>query len=287
VNKKTRKNSVLQRGKAVWQEFTEDRGLLLAAAIAFYMTLSMIPLLLLMVSVAAFFISPAQAQSIGANLTARFGAGIGGAIRDQVLSVVQNRGALTGISLLVGFWAGSQVFVIIQVALNAIWEVDERRPLWVRRGLALAMVIVVGIIVLLAVAVNFLITALGHLNIPILGFELGSIPWFITILFNFVLPWLLITLAFLIIYRFLSARKVTWRMALPGAIIAGFIWTILLLIFSWYTANFANYSVLYGSLGGLVLLMLWFNYSAMILLLGAEISSVLYRDRGEAQDIKK
>lgn len=52
-------------------------------------------------------------------------------------------------------------------------------------------------------------------------------------------------------------------------------------VFSWYTANFADYAVLYDSLGGLILLMLWFNYNAIILLLEAEISSVVQRERPE------
>ena len=61
---------------------------------------------------------------------------------------------------------------------------------------------------------------------------------------------------------------------MPGAVIAGILWVIALRFFSWYTATVVNYSIIYGSLGGLVLLILWFNYSAQILLIGAEISAL-------------
>ena len=268
-----------QIGKDAFQAFQRDRALLAAAGVAFYITLSMIPLLLLLVSVAAFFVSPAQVQALGNELTTSFGAGVGGAIRSQVLSVVQNRGVLGGISLAVGLWAGSQVFVITQVALNEVWEVEEARPLWVRRGLALLMVIVTGALAAIAVLARFLVQVLGALRIPLLGFQVQQIPWFLLVLLNVVLPWLVITVAFLLVYRYLSARKISWRLALPGAIVAGTLWVLVLQAFSWYTGNFGNYNALYGSLGGLVLLMLWFNYSAIIMLYGAEFSSAWERHR--------
>ncbi|MHB0937014.1 MAG: YihY/virulence factor BrkB family protein [Armatimonadota bacterium] len=271
-----------QIGKDALRSFQQDRALLAAAGVAFYITLSMIPLLLLMVSVAAFFISPAQVQAIGNELTTSFGAGVGGAIRSQVLSVVQNRGVLGGISLAIGLWAGSQVFVITQTALNDVWGVEEGRPFWVRRGLALLMVIVTGALAAIAVLTRFLIQLLGALRIPLLGFQIQQIPWFLVVVLNILVPWLVITVAFLLIYRYLSARKVTWRLALPGAIVAGILWVLVLQAFSWYTGNFGNYNALYGSLGGLVLLMLWFNYSAMIMLYGAEVSGAWDRHRAGA-----
>jgi membrane protein len=68
---------------------------------------------------------------------------------------------------------------------------------------------------------------------------------------------------------------------LPGAFIAAVAWEFMLQAFSWYTATYANYARLYGSLSSLILLMLWFNYGAQILLLGAECSAVLQKHRFE------
>lgn len=267
----------IQIGKNVWKAFVEDRLTLAAAAVAFYLTLSLLPLLLLMVSVAAFFISQEQLDAASKALTTSLGSGIGEAIRQQILSVVQNRGVLTGVSLAFGLWVGSQVFVITQTALNQIWDVDDRRPFWVRRGLALLMVVVTGILVLLAVLFRYLTNLLGQLDIPFMGYEVRRIPWFLSFLPNFLVPWLLVSLAFLVTYKYLSAKKLGWNLVLPGAVAAGLLWTITLVVFSWYTASFADYSVLYGSLGGFILLMVWFNYSAIILLSGAEVPIAVKR----------
>lgn len=259
--------------KDVWHQFAEDRGALAAAAVAFYITLSMVPLLLLLISVAAFFVS--QQQAIGAvkGLTASFGSGVGGALQSQVLSVVQHRGLLTGISLLVGLWAGSQVFVFMEVALNQILEAKRNRSFFASRGLAILMVIIIGILGALAVAAGYIIHLVGRLQIPLIG-RLSDLPWIVTALLSFLLPAIIVIIALVIIYRILPVVKLPLRALFVGAIVAGILWVIVMQLFSWYTANIANYSVLYGSLGGLILLLLWFNYSAQILLLGAEIAEV-------------
>lgn len=267
---------ILHSSLAVWQKFNAEGGPLAAAATAFYLTLSMVPLLLLLVSVAAFFISPTQIFAIGRELTTSFGAGIGGALRDQVLSVVQHRGVLTGIALLVGLWTGSQLFVIIESALNAMWGLKERRSFLVTHGLALVMVVAIGILTLIAVLLTYLVRVLGRVNLPLPHGGMHHFPWLVVFLVNFVLPWILISLTFLIMYCVLPAYKVTWKIAWPSALLAGILWTLIVQIFSWYTVHVANYAVLYGSLGWLVLLMLWFNYSAMIMLLGAEVISIRY-----------
>ena len=150
--------------KTVWGRYVNDRVPLVAAGVAFYLTLAMIPLLLLVVTVATFFISQEQIQSFGTDITEVLGPGIGEAIRSQVLSVVRNRGVLTGISLLIGLWASSQVFVIIMSALDQTWDVEDRRPFWVRRGISLLMVFVAGGLVTIAVLLNIIIRLIGQAN---------------------------------------------------------------------------------------------------------------------------
>lgn len=263
--------------KDLQAHYASDRVPLAAGAVAFFLTVSLVPLLLLAISVAAFFVSPSQAQALVHGLTASLGAGVGDALRTQVLTVVDHRGLLTGISLLVGLWSGSQVFVYIQMALNQVWNLNEDRPLWKTRGLAILMVFIAGVLLLLIIG----LTAAVHLvsGSQILGRQLPHLPWLVTALVVVVLPTLLIAALFTIIYRYLPSRRIPWRVILPGAIVGAVLWEITLQLFSWYTASFANYNALYGSLGGLILVMLWFNYSAQILLLGAEISSVLEQRR--------
>jgi membrane protein len=260
----------------IWQKFMNDRGPLASAGVAFYITLAMIPVLLLVVSFAAFFIDREMIQSFGRTLTQTLGPGVGEALREQVIAVVRTRGVVFTISLLAGLWLGSQVFVIIESALDLAWEVEERRSIWVRRALGVVMVFITGGLLLLAIGMTYVVRLIGQLNVPVLGLEVRQIPWILFIVLHYLAPWLLVTTAFAIMYRYLSARTVRWGTVLPGAVIAGAAWVVVLQIFSWWTANIANYTIIFGSLGGLILLMLWFNYSAQLLLLGAEISAVLH-----------
>ena len=271
--------------REVWRQYQRDRIPLPAAAIAFYMFLSLIPLLLLLISVAAFFVTPGQAQALAGSITSNLGVGVGNAVQSQILSVVENRGLLTGISLLVGLWAGSQIFTMLELALNQVWEVEDKRSFWVRRGLALLMVLVTGVLAILAIALTYLIHLVGRVNLPLIGELSGSAEWVVVGLLSILAPVLLISLAFAIIYKYLPATKVRWDAVIPGALFAGVIWVIVLQLFSWYTANIADYHILYGSLGELILLLLWFNYSAQIMLIGAEIAAVI-QGRREVLDVR-
>jgi membrane protein len=270
--------------QAVGRAFLEDRAALAAAAVAFFLVVSLIPLMLLLISVASYFITVPEAQELASALTRTFGSAVGGAVREEILSVVRNRGLLTGISLLVGLWTGSQVFVFIEEALNHIWGVEEGRPFWIRRGMALLMVLVTGLLLALAVGLVTLTRLFGELSIPLLGRHISELPWVMSILIHAVLPILLATLVFALVYRYLSARRVPWHAVFPGALVAAVLWVLALQAFGWYTAHIANFSLLYGSFGGLILLMLWFNYSAQIMLLGAEVAATLDHARKKREE---
>jgi len=282
-----------KRGHAAWgfikevmARFGEDRVPLAAGAIAFFTLLSLLPLLLFGVSVVTylFFTSPEQAQNAIAGLAQNLGQVIADLLQDQVLSVVANRGLLTGISIIVGLWTGSQIFVITESAMNFAWNSQKKRPYWMRRGLAILMVIIVGIFLIITIVTANLIRLLASLEIPLLGYQIDDIPWLVTTIIGLLLPLLLVTAVFGLMYRVLPTKKVTLRTVWPGALFAGTLWLIALHVFSWYASHFANFQILYGSLGGLVLLLLWFYYSAFIMLLGAEISAAYHRRLVEAGD---
>jgi membrane protein len=262
--------------KEVARNFAEDQLPIAAAGIAFYLLLSLVPLLLLVVSIAAFFVSQAQIQTAMSALAASFGPTTGSALQNQLMSLVSNRGVLTGLALIGALWAGSQVFVVMETALNNIWQVEERRPFWASRGLALVMVVIAGVLTILAVALAFAVQILARFdfNIPVIGIALPPVLFTIVSLLLLVL---VITGTFLLLYWLLPVKKTSlWHM-FPGALTAAVLYVAAMQGFSWYATNIADYSVLYGSIGGVVLLLLWFYYSAFIMLFGAEMAAVKYR----------
>lgn len=275
----------------VWQRFCLDRIPLAAGSISYFLLLSVIPLLLFGVSVALFFISPAQVEqqldALTKSLAISASSEVATTIQQTVLAVVENRGRLAGISLVVGLWAGSQIFVMLESAINLVWHSTVGRPYWKSRGLALVMVFIVGSLMLMTVALANLVPLLESLQGTILGIHVRDTGWLVRFVLNALLPLLLVTAIFTTIYRALPTKRVTLRSVLPGAIFAGVAWVVFLRLFGWYTGRIHGYSVLYGSLGGIVLLMVLFYYSAYVLLIGAEIAAVYHRRLVEAGDVEE
>lgn len=263
--------------KEVYYRFGEDRISLAAGAISFFTLLSLFPLLLLAVTFAAqqFY---AQLETLRVTL----GPSIYAALESQIIAVVHNRGVSTVVALVFGLWSGSTIFLILESAMNLAWHSQKRRPFWLRRGLAILMVAIVGTLMAGAILLVNLVRFLATLQITLWGHSARALPGVISILVTIIIPVLLVSAIFTVIYRVLPTKRVTLRAVIPGAAFAGLLWLISLHVFSWYTANIARYQTFYGSLAGLVLLLLWFYYSAFTLLLGAEISAAYHRRLVEA-----
>ncbi len=274
---RARKRVLCDFAREVWSRVGEDRLTLPAAAVAFYLMLSMIPLGLLLVTLATYVLPHEAVRSLLIDLAAVLGPQLSAAIQTEIITVVRDRGVLTGVALLLGFWIGSQVFVTLELAMNQVWRAHRRRPYWISRLIALLMLMVVGLFLLAAIALANLIRVLAQLQWPLWGWEVTALPWLFGVVVSVIIPLLLVTAIFAAAFRLLPARPVTLHSVLPGAIFAGVAWIVFLHLFGWYLAHVANYSVLYGSLGGLILLMIWFYYSAFIMLVGAEIAAVYHQ----------
>ncbi len=267
----------------VLTRFSEDRVPLAAGAITFFTLLSLVPLLVLAVSLATYFIFPgpegvARAQAYITNLAVTWGPEIARVLGDQVRALVSNRSLSIVLALLVGFWTGSQIFLILESAMNLTWRAHRRRRYWARRGLALLLVLVVGSLLGLAIGLTQAMRVLAQLPLPAWVIYVRELSLLTHFIISFLIPTLLVAAIFAVMYKVLPTRRVTLRSVLPGALVAAVLWDIALHLFGWYVVHaFARFSVIYGSLGGLVLLMLWFYYSAQVYLLGAEISAVYHQ----------
>lgn len=276
--------------KEVYPTIAEDRLPLVAGAITYYVILTIIPLIILAISVLALFTSPDMAKKFledrFGELLPVLGTEIIRRLQKEILAVATAAPTFTGVALLVGFWSGSQIFIILESVMNQIWDASERRPFWKQRLLALLMMVLSGVVFLIAAVLVNAIRLVRRLNIPPFG-EVGDIPFLAPTLISVVVPVILTTLLFGLIYRFLPNKRVTWHSALPGALFASAVWTVFLHLFGIYAAISTKYSIVYGSLAGLVLLMFWLYYSALIMLVGAEIAAVYHRRLMQAGDVKE
>ena len=248
----------------------------LAASIAFYALLSIFPLSLICLSFFGLFIKKYELSEGLALVLARYLPMQTDFIFGNLISISSSFGKVTTLSALLLLWAASGVFMPIQKALDRAWEIKVSRPWWRGQLVAAEMVLLVSILALISISltgVNIflepLLRRLGWTQMPApVDFVLhGSV-----LLASFGVTVLL----FLLIYQRLPNRSLRIREVLPSALFAALFWEAARAAFT-LLLPFFNYKRLYGSIGMVAMLMSWIYISSLIMLLGAQISAVLYR----------
>lgn len=259
--------------RAVFRAFGEDRGMLFAAAIGFYGLLSLLPLMLLAIGVFGYVLgSEAALQRVISFAEYYIPMGTE-QLELNLRALSQESGALSGLGLLGLAWVGSQVFVTLQQVMSVALG-TERRPGYILARLSgLAMVIVTGALFLLSLGISSLLTAIRGFQVEIWGFGPRDVEpvWRV---FGVLAPILISILAFSLVYRLLPLRKIGDRGPFIGGVTAGLLFEVAKYGFSWYMSNIASFGHIYGSLGGVVMLLLWIYYVSVITVLGAEVVSV-------------
>lgn len=258
-----------------WKQSSEDNISLVAAGVAFYGFLALVPLLGAVVLTYGIAADPQTVLSNMKSLTSVLPADVAKLIGDQLMGVVQTSGGKKGLGLLlalgVALWGARNAATSIITALNIAYEEEETRST-VRLNL-MALGITAGG-VLISVAALLAITALGYL-----GKLLPHLPGFLLVAGK-VLSYLLLLLGAAAgaatLYRYAPARrKAKWVWITPGSIFAALAWVLLTFGFGFYVAHFGNYNKTYGTLATVVILVTWLYLSAYVFLLGAELNSEL------------
>lgn len=260
--------------KIVWKEFGEDNGSIVAAAVSFFDFLSLFPLLLVGIAILAIFIgSTAKAESLLTQSLGSFTAGPG--MNSLIRNTIHGRGAATGIGAILLLWSGTTAVVILEEALNIAFDIREKRPFFKRRGLALLILIIAGILVLASLGFT------GVVNTAVAGPAkfFSEMPFFAEVI-GYIIGIIFSVALFFAIYKLLPYTQIPFKVALVGGLFAGILFEIAKQVFTFYVINFASYDKVYGSIGGVILLMVWINYTAIITILGAEFASVWGRKRG-------
>lgn len=178
-----------------------------------------------------------------------------------------SRPGMLSFGIVLTLWAASNVFAILTAGLNRMYDLDEDRPWWKRRLIALAALIV-GLVLLTTAAVSLLA---GPALIEIFG--LGRY-WFVL---RWPLAFVLLVAMLWLVYYLLPARDQSgaWRPVLVGAVVGAALWVLGTLGFRLYVANFGSYSTTYGVVGGIIVLLVWLYLTALTILFGGEVAATL------------
>jgi membrane protein len=252
--------------------------MMMAAAIAFYWILGIIPLLLLGSSTVGYILGSSdrgvdEVMTVARRLIPR---ATGRDVEQFLRSVIQSR-HITGI-LGVGFllWVAMGVFEAIANSLTTLTGGRETRSYLRRKLVALVMMGTAGLLFVLALVGGWLLAAWPDIE-ALVGARI-VLPAFLTSpSFSRYAASIVLACLFTIVYRIAPVRAIRWPWAVAGATVAAALWYQARVLFSWYLTRHARYNLFFGILGGFIGLVLWVFYTAIILLMGGLLADVLDR----------
>lgn len=249
--------------------FIRQHGTLMASAVSFWTILSIPPMMLLSVALFGYVLrSHDEAFRRVMELAGTLFSGDTQLLRDVLEGLARSHGSVGGVGLATLAWTGSQALVTLEAALNAQWGVRGRSFI-ASRVLALGLLVLVGFLFLISALATGWLATLAAWRVPILGWSLQRLPFFLQVA-SVLLPLLVSTVMFALLYRLLPNLRVSWRSAWSGALLAAPAWEAAKIGYAWILARFAGHSPLYGSLTAFAGLVLWIYYTAVILLVGSE-----------------
>jgi membrane protein len=260
---------IVRRG---WKEFNADQMSLLAAGVAFYSFLSLVPAVIAAILIYGLVTDPAQVERQINSLSGVLPSSAQDLLRQQLTGLVSanHKGLGTGlvVSVLLSLWSASGGIGNLITAVNTAYDEQETRS-WIKRKV-LALGLTVGAIVVFAVTATLVAVfpALANALHPPAAVRLGleGVRWLVVLA--------VLAAALAVIYRVGPSRDAPrMRWASVGAAVATVLWIIVSIGFSIYVNNFSSYGKTYGSLAGVVVLLMWIWLSLYAVLLGAEVNA--------------
>ncbi len=257
--------------KRVWVNIGEHNVSIMAAGVGFYALLSIFPGLTALISLYGLIANPTDVQQLLASQGLLPPEAVDLLVKQTSALVEQGTGKLSVglvISLLFALWSTNYAISTMMTALNAAYAESEKRSYVVTVATSLALTSGLVLFAMLAL----LLVAILPAVIDVLPVPSG---WRTTIaLVRWPILAVLVMAALAAMYRFAPSRAhARWRWVSGGAVIATIAWIAVSLGFSLYVERFSSYDKTYGSLGAVVVLLMWFYLSAFVVLLGAELDA--------------
>ena len=264
--------TVGELSRRVWREFQKDEVSERAAALSYYFLFALFPALLFLTALlsylpleglqerllayAAEVLPPAAALTLERTL-------------DEIVNA--RRGGLVSLGVLATLWASSAGMVSVMTTMNVVYGVEERRPWWRRRLLAIGLTLGFSVFIVAAMVLMVFGPKIGRLVADRLWLgEVFTATWNVLSI-PLVVAFALIGIQ--LVYYLAPARRRPWRWLTPGAGLALVAWLAMSYGLRVWVSQFGNYSATYGSIGGVILLMLWLYLTSIVVLVGAEVDA--------------
>lgn len=256
----------------MWSEFSEDKVTDRGAALAYYFLFALFPALLFMTSLLGMLPIPHLMDTLLGYMSRALPGDAASILHKTLTEVVTGaKTSLLSFGALAALWAGSNGMASIMTALNIAYDAEETRPVWKRKLLALGLTFGFAIFILSAVVLMVFGPKLGEMVAGWVGLgEVFKLAWNII---SIPLVMSLVAVGIALVYYFAPNVEQKWAWVTPGSAVALVVWLAMSAGLRYYVSNFGNYNATYGSIGGVILLMLWLYLSGVVLLLGAEVNA--------------
>ena len=275
-------------GKAAFAEFQRDQCTDLAAALTYYSVLSVFPAILALVSLLGLVGQGESTTTTLLDIVRQLGQSqVADQLEGPINQLVGAQGA--GLALVLGLaaaiWSASGYVGAFGRAMNRVYQVDEGRPIWKLRPVVLlitvALVLMAALVLIGLVVSGPVAQALGD------AVGLGDLAKTIYGIVKWpVMLGLVVVMVAVLYYATPNVKQPKFRWISVGSAVAIGIWVVGSLGFGFYVSNFSKYNALYGSVGGIIVFLLWLWLTNVALLLGAEIDAELERARELAGGIR-
>jgi len=274
--------------KRTFTEFSEDNMSDWAAALTYYGLLSLFPALIALVSIVGLVGDPATTTKTITDMVTKLGpSSAADTFAGPIKSITAHRGT-AGILFIVGLatalWSASGYVGAFIRASNVIYETPEGRPFWKLRPLqilvTLIMLVLLALVALALVLTGPVVTAvaepLGISSTAVSIWDIAKWP---------VLLAVVVTMFAVLFYSAPNVKLAGFKWVTPGAVLAIVLWLVASAAFAFYVAHFGSYDKTYGTLGGLVCLLVWLWITNVALLLGMQLNAERERSRELAAGI--
>ena len=278
---------VVELLKRTFKEVQEDHLAAFAGNLTYKGLFALFPFFVFLLSLLGLFGAPDLLLNVLEQARGVLPQGAMDFLEGQLMSIAGSKaqGTFTVgavVSILLALWGVSGAFRSVMGAMNVMYEVEEARPFW--KKYLISILLSLGVAALLLFALGLVIFG------PQLG---GAVADAVGLGFVFQLVWtivqwpvliVIVIFAFALVYYYAPDVEQRFKWISPGSVVAVAAWLLFSLLFALYVNNFGSYNATYGSLAGVVILMLYIYYSAFIMLVGTELNQVIEETIPEGKD---
>jgi membrane protein len=275
--------------KDLYNEIVEDDISNGAAAIAFYLMLALFPAAMFLLTILPYLPIQHLKEAVFDFLGQALPTSAAQLFIDVVERITsQRRGGLLSFGLVFAIWSASSGMYAVMQQLNTTYDVKEGRPFWKARGTALLLTLVYAVMIIGAFALIVLGGVIQAWVASLIGWSKPLLIFFATFRWVIIIALLLFALA--CIYYFGPDVKQKFRFVTPGSVLAVLVLVGSSMLFRLYVTNFADYDATYGSIGAVIVMMLWLYIAGFMILLGSEVNALIEhysasgKEKGEKEE---